>query len=159
MGLWVRRGRTHWERVRSLPPYRPPVFLRISPSAPGPAWRLSWPIGPDFGADALPELLSALLRATVVLPGSPDLRQVVGRRLEPVDGITPFAPQEVRASGLLLRQVEVEPARWLLTLNLARALGKLVVACEEKYCGGWWASLRALQVACQGEGGPPAGSA
>lgn len=158
MGLWVREGR-RWKRVQGLPEYRPPVFLRVSPSTRGPAWKLSWPIGPDFGADTLPELLSALLRATSVMPGPVGLYKVVGDQVEDTAGITPFAPQAVRAPGLVFQRVAVEPARWLLTLYLTRPVGKLLVACEEKYVGGWWASLWALQEACRGEGGPPAGSA
>lgn len=77
-----------------------------------------------------------------------ELRKVVGDRLEPVERIEPFPPQAVRAPGLLF--LEVEPARWLLTLHLARTVGKLLVAGEEKYLGGWWASLSALNQACQG---------
>ncbi|MBC7222176.1 hypothetical protein H5T56_04265 [Candidatus Bipolaricaulota bacterium] len=150
MGLWVREGRRRWERVRGLPSYRPPNFLRISPSREGPAWWLSWTIGPDFGADALPELLEALLQATSAMPGRMELQKVQGERLEPIERIEPFPPQAVRVPGLLFQRVEVEPARWLLTLYLARRAGKLLVAGEEKYLGGWWASLFALKQACQG---------
>lgn len=159
MGLWVKEGRRRWKRVRGLPKYRPPVFLRVSPSPHGPAWELSWPIGPDFGADALPELLSALLQAASVMPGRVGLYKVVGDQVEETEGIPTFAPQAVRVPGLLFQRVAVEPARWLLTLYLTRPVGKLLVASAEKYLGGWWASLWALKGACRGEGGPPAGSA
>ncbi len=148
MGLWVREGRRRWERVRGLPSYRPPNFLRITPSREGPAWWLSWTIGPDFGADALLELLEALLQSTTVLPGRIELQKVHGGNLEPVERIEPFPPQAVRAPGLLFQKVE--PAQWLLTLYLARSTGKLLVVGEERYLGGWWASLFALKQACQG---------
>jgi hypothetical protein len=157
MGLWVRKGRRRWERIRGLPIYRPPVFLRLSPSPREPAWRLSWTTGPDFGADALPELLDALLQAASVPPGGPGLRRISGSHWEPVEGISPFSPQAVRPPGLRLQKVEVDPPRWLLTLSLAQSKGGLFVLHEEKYLGGWWASLLALKRACQGEGGPPAG--
>jgi hypothetical protein len=150
MSLWVREGRRRWQKVRVLPSYRPPVFLRITPSREGPAWWLFWTIGPDFGADALPELLEALLQATSSLPGKVELQRVHGPYLEQVEQIEPFSPQAVRAPGLLFQKVEAEPARWLLTIYLARSVGKIVVAEEEKYLGGWWASLSALKRACQG---------
>lgn len=149
MSLWVREGRRRWQKVRGLPTYRPPVFLRIAPSREGPPWWLSWTIGPDFGADALPELLEALLRATSSMPGKLGLQRVRGPYLEPIERIDPFPPQAVRAPGLLFQKVEVEPAQWLLTLYLARNAGKILVAEEEKYLGGWWASLSALKRACQ----------
>jgi len=150
MSLWVREGRRRWQKVRVLPSYRPPVFLRITPSREGPAWWLFWTIGPDFGADALPELLEALLQATSSLPGKVELQRVHGPYLEQVEQIEPFSPQAVRAPGLLFQKVETEPARWLLTIYLARSVGKIVVAEQEKYLGGWWASLSALKRACQG---------
>ncbi|MGB9860771.1 MAG: hypothetical protein ACPLRP_00390 [Candidatus Bipolaricaulaceae bacterium] len=150
MGLWVREGRRRWQKVRGLPPYQPPVFLRITPAREGPPWWLSWTIGPDFGADALPELLEALLQATSSMPGKLELKRVHGQHLEQIEGIEPFPPQAVLSPGLLFQKVGVEPARWLLTIYLARSAGKILVAEEEKYLGGWWASLLALKRACQG---------
>lgn len=151
MALWAREGRRRWEAVRALPPYSPPSFLRIAPSREGPAWWLSWTVGPDFGADALPELLEALLRATTSLPSPPELKRVVGEHLEPVEEIPPFSPQAVRQPGLLLQRVHVQPARWLLLLHLARAKGKVLVPEVDRYLvGGWWASLVALKRACEG---------
>lgn len=159
MSLWVREGRRRWQRVRGLPPYHPPKFLRIAPSREGPAWWLLWTVGPDYGADALPELLDALLQAISTMPGRPELHRVRGEHLEPVEGISPFPPQAVRNPGLILQRVEVEPPRWLLTMYLARKRGEILVAEEEKYLGGWWASLLALKEACRSTtGGPPAGS-
>lgn len=150
MGLWVREGRRRWERIRVLPSYRPPNFLRIAPSREGPAWRLSWTIGPDFGADALPELLEALLRAADVLPGELRLRRLGAEGMEAVEEIRPFSPHAVRPPGLLFQKVNVDPAQWLLTLHLARAAGRVLVPQAERYLGGWWASLSALKRACQG---------
>jgi len=150
MSLWMREGRRRWQRVRGLPSYRPPRFLRISPSREGPPWWLSWTIGPDFGADALPELLEALLHSTSVMPGRLELQRMEEGRFAQVERIEPFPPQAVHAPGLLFQQVELDPARWLLTLYLARTRGKLLVVEEEKYLGGWWASLFALKEACQG---------
>lgn len=158
MGLWVREGRRRWGPIRVLPPYHPPVFLRIAPARGGPPWWLSWTIGPDFGADALPELLEALLRAARTLPGRPELHRVVGGRLALVEGIPPFSPQSVRSPGLFFQRVQVDPARWLLTLHLARPSGRVVVPEKERYLGGWWASLSALREACQAEEGPPPGA-
>ncbi|MCX7844522.1 MAG: hypothetical protein N2507_04205 [Candidatus Bipolaricaulota bacterium] len=151
MALWVREGRRRWEAVRALPPYSPPAFLRIAPGREGPPWWLSWSVGPDFGADALPELLEALLRATTSLPSPPDLRRVVGAQLEPVEEIPPFAPQAVRQPGLLLQRVQLHPARWLLLLHLARTEGHVLVPAVDRYLvGGWWASLVVLKRACEG---------
>ncbi len=158
MGLWIREGRRRWTPVRALPAYRPPSFLRISPAFRGPAWWLFWPVGREFGADELPELLAALLQASTVLPGEPELQRIVGKRWELVEGIAPFSPKAVRAPGLLFQRVEAKPALWLVTLHLTRAEGRLLVPEKEKYVGGWWASLHALKEACQGAGGPPAGS-
>lgn len=154
MALWVRQGRRRWEAVRALPPYSPPSFVRIAPSKEGPPWWLSWTVGPDFGADALPELLDALLQATTALPGPPELKRVVGEKLEPVEEIPPFPPQAVRQPGLLLQRVQIHPARWLLLMHLTRSVDKLLVPEVERYvAGGWWASLLALKRACEGGGG------
>ncbi len=151
MALWVRQGRRRWEAVRALPPYSPPRFARIAPSKEGPPWWLSWTVGPDFGADALSELLVALLQATTALPSQPELKRVVGQRLEPVDEIAPFPPQAVRQPGLLFQRVQIQPARWLLLLHLIRAAEKVVVPAVERYVTkGWWASLVALKRACEG---------
>lgn len=150
MALWVREGRRRWEMVRALPPYSPPSFLRIAPAREGPAWWLSWTVGPDFGADALPELLEALLRAAAFLPGPPELQRVVGDRLEVVEEITPFSAETLRQPGLLLQRVQLHPARWLLLLYLARKRGGVFVPEVDRYVGGWWASLSALRRACRG---------
>ncbi|MCS7240022.1 MAG: hypothetical protein NZ651_02090 [Candidatus Bipolaricaulota bacterium] len=155
MALWARIGRRRWEQIRGLPTYRPPVFLRIAPARESPHWQLSWTSGPDFGADSLPELLDALLRAWRGMPGRPEVQKVVEHRLKPVEKIEPFSPQAVRPPGLLFQKVELDPARWLLILYLARGFGKLLVAQEEKYLGGWWASLYLLRQACQSQGSPP----
>lgn len=149
MALWARIGRRRWERVRVLPTYLPPGFLRIVPARNGPAWWLSWTIGPDFGADTLPELLDALLQAVHVMPGKLELQRVAGDYLEPAEEIEPFSSQAVRVPGLLFQRVELDPAQWLVTLHLARAHGPLFVAQAEKYLGGWWASLYLLRQACQ----------
>jgi len=150
MGLWIREGKRRWERARALPSYKPPNFLHITPAKEGPAWWLSWTIGPDFGADALPELLEALIRSVETLPGDLKLQRIVEGKVEAVEEILPFSPEAVRPPGLLLQKVKVEPARWLLILYLTQSAGKVLVPREEKYLGGWWASLTALRKACRG---------
>ncbi|MCR4391297.1 MAG: hypothetical protein NUV94_00610 [Candidatus Acetothermia bacterium] len=57
--------------------------------------------------------------------------------------------------GCVLCRVLRDPARWLLTLHVARpGPGKIVAAAVERYMGGWWPVLHALRRACSGgEGG------
>lgn len=153
MALWVRRGRHRWEEVRFLAPYLPPQYLHIAPVRPsGPGWRLSWTVGPEYGADAFPELLDALLAASQALPGEPRLARVEPTgELVPTETIAPFHPAALWGLGVVLCRVLRDPARWLLTLHVARpGPGKIVAAAVERYVGGWWPVLHALRRACSG---------
>ncbi|RLE28155.1 hypothetical protein DRJ54_07030 [Candidatus Acetothermia bacterium] len=150
MALWLKRA-GRWQRAHALPSYLPPEYLRLSPSASGPAWRASGPLG-RYGADSLPEFLEGLLLACRRPSGGADrglwLVTATGG-LEPAAGIPPFDPRELWRPGLELAQLRRPRDKWLLTLHVARPGGALLAVRRERYLASWRTALEGLLTACR----------
>lgn len=155
MALW--RWRTgRWEKVRALPPYLPPEYLRIRLGELGEKvlWRIETVEWPPYGADRLDEALEALLSACrrprgeggiwVLEAGSPPRR---------VERIEPFSPEALWDKGLLMKRLARPPDKWLLLLQLARPVQGLFISRWERYIASWRPALEALLAAVL-EGGP-----
>ncbi len=150
MSLWLKR-KGRWLRAHALPPYLPPRYLGLAPgSPPGPAWRLSGPLGP-YGADSLAELLQGLLVACRRPPGGapPGLWRITGSgELAPVDGITPFDPETVPPTLELVRLRQPRD-KWLISLQVARPSRSLLAVQHERYLASWRTALERLLAACK----------
>ena len=146
MPLWRRRG-WRWERVRALPGYYPPDFLRIRRA--GWAERELWLIEaadiPLHGADSLKEALEALIASCKRPKGEGSLFKLEpGVGLREVEGIDPFPEDALWNRGLFLKRMKRPPDKWLVALELARPVSGIFVSRWERYLAPWRVALEAL---------------
>lgn len=155
MALWRWRQR-RWERVRVLPAYYPPDFMRIRRTrrSERQLWSIETPELPLHGADSLHEALEALIRACKRPKGEGSLFKLeLHRPPHKVTRIEPFGEDSLWDHGLFLQRLREPPDRWLLSLELARPVEGLYVSRWERYLAPWGVALEALLWAVK-RGGP-----
>jgi len=153
MALW-RWKRWRWEKVRALPGYYPPDFLRIRRfrRSGKELWEIESPEIPLHGADHLPEALEALIRSCRRPRGDGGLWKLEDEEFRRVEEIEAFPEEAVWGHGLYLRRLDRPPDRWLLALELARPVKGLYVSRWERYLAVWDVALSALLSAVKRKG-------
>ncbi len=154
MALWRWKG-WRWEKVRVLPPYYPPDFMRIRRTrrSDRELWGIETSEIPLHGADRLAEALEALLRSCKRPPGEGELWKLEeGGPPRRVPGIEPFPEEALWDQGVLLQRLRRPPDRWLISLEVARPVEGLYVSRWERYLAPWDVALSALLAATKGKG-------